>query len=100
MKAWELIKHLEDGGEIMWKHQNAVQVRSLKGSPPNYDNLMLAPNEYEIIKAKKKIKLYAFHDPRKGSNLHGLYWCQIEVSGHNHIRVPSEDKEIEIEEET
>jgi hypothetical protein len=108
MKVWELIKHLDEGGEIRhsinktgetfcWDEITAEQWVDPFG--PLFNSEM-----YEIVKPKKKVKLKAYLQPFHNYHIEtgdksykGLvYNDEGYVPGKDDVRVPEEDKEIEV----
>jgi len=98
MKASELIAHLEGGGSIKQKSSvndpwgNISQYSGLGGT--RMECLLEHPEDWEFIKLKKTVKLYAYY---VGGTMK-LVTDGNCIGQRPFYRVPSEDKTIEIEE--
>ena len=110
MKAWELIKHLEEGGEIKEMGREEVfnwdKFNHTKNSS-HIAHFMFNPHFWKIVKPKKKIKLYRYTIRRKIGTYYQTRWVSAEFNGPDFdnlvdvmvgdTRIKTEEKEIETE---
>ena len=99
MKASELFKHLEEGGRIKPKNHtfdydyNAID-----------DGLLIDifdhPNNYEIAKPKKKIKLYRYTYQGEDNYVWETCWSTEPSHEHKNCKLlKTEEKEIEVDDD-
>ena len=103
MKAWELIKHLEEGGTISHKLWKGVKFTQLYNETMPFDpcqHPICVPEAWEIDKPKKKIKLYRYTLGDSKNNYYQTQW-QTDIWEYNHddyALLKAEEKVIEIDE--
>ena len=102
-KAWEPLKHLEEGGKI--HNEKIYATFDFEGFKNCFETeeyaemetIFIDPDSWKIEKPKKKIKLYAWLDL---NSEHGqLFWKHENLPAKGKaIRVKCEDKDIEVDE--
>ena len=107
MLASELIKHLEEGGEIESREYENVDYDFLISGDLYLDyylSLFQNPEQFQIVKPKKKIKLYRYTYWQNSSpHYYGqsdwlsVSWQECYLSKETYDLVSTETKEIEID---
>ena len=102
MKAWELIKALEEGGVLKHRHGSYPNWFFQHFSEPkgrNWENILGAPYDWEIVKPKKKVKYHAYR-----LRNYDDYTLKLSTSNDlcekDFIRFPNLDQEIEVDDES